>query len=77
MELQRRCENCKFAEWDSERVNFGHGSYHDIWNICGCKLTEKEQDEIEQEAINDGEPIGEFNSAWGDTEDCPYWREEI
>lgn len=73
--MSKLCGDCKFARWDCERVNFGHGSYTDLPVFCECGLTPEEQEEIEQDAINDEEPIGEFNSAWGDTEDCPYWRD--
>lgn len=75
--MQKRCETCKFAEWDYCE-GIVPGSPRGYWVISGCTMTASQQKEIEDDAENDGEPIPkEYDDRWGDTKDCPYWGESI
>lgn len=39
-------------------------------------MTASQQKEIEDEAESYGEPIPKkYDDRWGDTIDCPYWKE--
>ena len=59
--MQKRCENCIYAEWDyCEGV--GGGYPRGFWAICGCRCTDLVEDEWDDE--------------WGDTKDCPMWKED-
>ena len=71
----RDCQTCKFAEWEYCE-GYAGGYPRGLWSVCGCLITEDEKRKIEDMArYDDVEIPEEWDNEWGDTKDCPYWRE--